>query len=154
VEAGIIAQNQEHAMPTANENLIRTAYEAYASGDVAGMLEVVDPDLDWTYLDPAFPDPDPQTCHGRDQLEAGLRRQAQRGLTSQIEEIFGHDDKVLVTIRTPGADQFRARQTGDLNFDVFTIRDGRVVALRACRDRDQALAVLGLPGPEAGGGPD
>lgn len=47
---------------------------------------------------------------------------------------------MLVTVRTPGADQFR-----DLNYDVFTVRDGRIVALRACRDRGQALAVLGLP---------
>ena len=51
-----------------------------------------------------------------------------------------------MTVRTPGADQFRARQTGDLNYDVFTVRDGRVVALLACRDRGHALAVLGLPG--------
>ncbi len=133
-------------MTTENENLIRGAYEAYARGDLTAMLAVVDPDLEWTFLDPAFPHPDPQTCHGRDQLAEGLRRQARRGLKSQVEEVIGNEDKVLVTVRTPGADQFRARQTGDLNFDVFTVRDGRVIALRACRDRGQALAVLGLPG--------
>ncbi|HEX6930795.1 MAG TPA: nuclear transport factor 2 family protein [Streptosporangiaceae bacterium] len=134
-------------MTTENENLIRGAYEAFARGDLAAMLAVVDPDLEWTYLDPAFPNPDPQTCHGRDQLAEGLRRQARRGLKSHVEEVIGNEDKVLVTIRTPGADQFRARQTGDLNYDVFTVRDGRIIALRACRDRGQALAVLGLPEP-------
>jgi len=32
--------------------LIRTAYEAYAGGDVATMLEFFDPDLEWTYAVP------------------------------------------------------------------------------------------------------
>ena len=27
----------------------------------------------------------------------------------------------MVVIRTPGADEFRERKTGDLNFDVFNV---------------------------------
>jgi ketosteroid isomerase-like protein len=133
-------------MGSENEDLIRGAYDAYARGDLGAMLAVVDPDLEWTYLDPAFPNPEPQTRRGRQRLADGLRQQARRGLKSQVEELIGNEDKVLVTVRTPGADQFKARPTGDLNYDVLTIKDGRIVALRACRDRDQALAVLGLPG--------
>ncbi|MGN6792968.1 MAG: nuclear transport factor 2 family protein [Streptosporangiaceae bacterium] len=137
-------------MANENEDLIRGAYDAYARGDLSAMLAVVDPDLEWTYLDPAFPNPEPQTCHGRDRLADGLRQQARRGLKSQVEELIGNEDKVLVTVRTPGADQFKARPTGDLNYDVFTIRNGRIVALRACRDRNQGLAVLGLAGAPRG----
>jgi len=50
---------------TSNQNvdLIRTAYEAYARVDVAIMLEVIDPDLEWTYLAPGLDDPQPQVCH-------------------------------------------------------------------------------------------
>jgi ketosteroid isomerase-like protein len=57
-----------------NENveLIRVAYEAYARGDVATILQLVDPDLEWTYLDPSFEDPDPQVCHGREQPPSSL----------------------------------------------------------------------------------
>ena len=43
-----------------NEALVREAYEAYRRGDVAGMLEFVDPELEWTYLDPALENPDPE----------------------------------------------------------------------------------------------
>jgi ketosteroid isomerase-like protein len=32
-------------MSTNNADLIRRAYQAYASGDLTGMLEFVDPDL-------------------------------------------------------------------------------------------------------------
>jgi ketosteroid isomerase-like protein len=134
-------------MASDSETLIRSAYEAYARGDVSALLDTVNPDLVWTYLDPSEPDPLPQICYGRKELEAGLRRQTSRGLRSQIEEVIGHGDKVLVTIRTPGVDQFKARPTGDLNFEVVTVSDGRIVALRACRDRDEALEVLGLPRP-------
>ena len=53
-------------MTDRNKALVREAYEAYGRGDVAGMMEFVDPELEWTYLDPAFENPEPQTCHGRD----------------------------------------------------------------------------------------
>jgi hypothetical protein len=36
------------------------------------------------------------------------------------------------------------RHSQDRNYDVFTVRDGRVVAMRACRDRDEALAIAGV----------
>jgi ketosteroid isomerase-like protein len=59
-------------MTDRNEALVREAYEAYGRGDVAGMLEFVDPKLEWTYLNPAFENPEPETCHGRDQLQLAL----------------------------------------------------------------------------------
>ena len=39
-------------MPDPNVALIRQAYAAYGRGDPAAMLDLVDPDLEWTYLDP------------------------------------------------------------------------------------------------------
>jgi len=42
-------------MTNQNENVnvqvIRRAYEAYARGDVTAVLGIVDPDLEWTFLD-------------------------------------------------------------------------------------------------------
>ena len=61
-----------------NEALVRSAYEAYGRGDAARLLDLVHPDLEWTYLDPSFADPQPQVCHGRDQLAWALGRQAGR----------------------------------------------------------------------------
>jgi ketosteroid isomerase-like protein len=46
-------------MSTNNADLIRRAYQAYARGDLTGMLEFVDPDLEWTYLDPTLEHPHP-----------------------------------------------------------------------------------------------
>lgn len=131
-------------MSNQNAELIRRAYDAYARGDLAAMLEVVDPELEWTYLDPSLEDPQPQVCHGRHELQSALQRQAERGLRAQLEEIIGHGDRVMVVVRTPGVDAHRVRQADDRNYDVFTVRDGRIVALRACHDRQEALRFTGI----------
>jgi ketosteroid isomerase-like protein len=131
-------------MPSENENLIRTAYEAYSRGDLSQLLELVDPDLEWTYLDPAYENPEPQTCHGRPELEWALQGQADRGLVSELEEVTAHGDKVMVVVRTPGIDQRRARQADDRNYLVLTLQQGRIAAMRACRDREEARGFAGI----------
>ncbi len=131
-------------MPDSNVALIRRAYAAYARGDTAAMLDLVDPDLEWTYLDPSAADPRPQVCHGRGELEAVLAQQAERGLRAELEEVIGHGDKVVVDVRTPGADAYRLRQSDDRDYAMFTVRDGRIVALRDCRDRTDALTRAGI----------
>lgn len=35
-------------------SVVRAAYEAYGQGEVNRLLELVDPDLEWTYLDPSM----------------------------------------------------------------------------------------------------
>ena len=134
-------------MSEENEALVRAAYQAYGQGDMTGMLALVHPDLEWTYLDPAFGDPEPQTCHGRHQLLHALERQAESGLTSQVEEIASIGDQVMVVVHTPGLDQRRARSASDRNYLVLTLRHGQVVAMRACHDRAEAAARAGLGPP-------
>ena len=123
---------------TQNEELVRHAYEAYAAGDVAAMMQFVDPELEWTYLDPAIEDPEPQVCRGTQELRIALQRQARRGLRSRLEEVHANGDRVMVAVHTPGLDALRARQSDDRNYDGLTIRDGRIVAMRACKDRREA----------------
>jgi uncharacterized protein len=131
-------------MSEQNEALVRAAYEAYGRGDLAGMLEIIDPDLEWTYLDPSLEDPEPQTCHGRQELQWALQGQANRGLRSELAEVASSGDKVMVVVRTPGIDRQRARPADDQNFLVLTLRQGRVIAMRACRDRAEARRAAGL----------
>jgi ketosteroid isomerase-like protein len=131
-------------MSNENETLIRTAYDAYSRGDIPAMLEIFDAELEWTYLDPSLADPQPQVCHGRGELQAALQGQAERGLTSRLDEVITNGDRVMVGVHTPGIDAFRMRQAQDSNYVVITVMDGRVVAMRDCRDRDEALAIAGI----------
>jgi ketosteroid isomerase-like protein len=129
---------------TANETVIRDAYAAYARGQIDKMLDLIDPNLEWTYLDPGLANPDPQICYGRDELAAALHRQAEDGLTSQIEELRANGDQVLVVSHTPGLDAYRVTSANDRNYDVFTVRQGKVVAIQAYPGRADALAAMGI----------
>src|SRR2546430_10646170 len=89
-----------------NEWIVREAFRAYDRGDVTRMMDFVDPEVDWTYRDPELEDSEPQTCHGRGELEKALRRQANRGLRAQLEEVIAAGDRVMLGPRTPGTDDY------------------------------------------------
>lgn len=131
-------------MSDEDESVVHAAYEAYGRGDVNRLLELVHPDLEWTYLDPSMQNPQPQTCHGREQLARVLGQQADQGVVSQLEEIASSGDKVMVAVHTPGADQRRAWQAEDRSFLVLTMDRGKIVALRNFRDWDEARGFAGL----------
>ena len=131
-------------MSNENAELIRRAYQAHANGDLAAMLELVDPELEWTYLDPALEHPTPQVCHGRHELERLLRHWAEHGLRAELDELTSNGELVMVGIRTLGVDAHRGRHGDDRAYSVFTVRDGRIVALRDCRDRQEALQLVGI----------
>jgi len=131
-------------MSNENADLIRRAYQAYANGDLATMLEFVDPDLEWTYLDPNLEHPTPQVCHGRHELERLLRVWAEHGLRAELDEVTGRGQLVMVGVRTPGVDADYGRRGDDRAYSVFTVRGGRIVALRDCRDRQEALRLTGI----------
>jgi ketosteroid isomerase-like protein len=135
---------------TANEALIRNAYAAFALGEIDKLLDLVDPNLEWTYLDPGLPDPAPQTCHGRGELAAALSRQAESGLSSRLEEVRASGDQVLVVSHTPGIDAYRVTPADDRNYDVFSVRQGRVVAIQAYRDELTPLLQWGSRRPRYG----
>jgi hypothetical protein len=79
-------------MSNENAELIRRAYRAYANGELATMLQFVDPDLEWTYLDPTLERPTPSVCHGRHELERVLRGWAEHGLRAELDEVAANGD--------------------------------------------------------------
>jgi ketosteroid isomerase-like protein len=127
-----------------NVATVRTAYEAYSRGDLGTMLGFVDQDLEWTYLDPSREAPEPQVCHGRWELETALANWAEHGLRAELEEVAGNGDRVMVGIRTPGRDELRGRDGDGRSWVVLTLSGGRIVALRDCRDREDARSLAGL----------
>jgi hypothetical protein len=50
----------------------------------------------------------------------------------------------MLVVHTPGIEKHRNRHGDERNYDVFTVRDGRIVALRTCRNREEALSVAGI----------
>jgi hypothetical protein len=64
--------------------------------------------------------------------------------THNLEEVRGQGDRIMVLVRTPGIDRYRAYNADDRNYNVLTVRDDQIVAIRDCRDREEALAVAGI----------
>jgi ketosteroid isomerase-like protein len=128
---------------SASEAIIRSAYEGFAEGDLAWMLQFVDPDLEWTYLDPADEDPQPQVCHGRHELATALKACSTR--TQVIHRGGaqsgrpGHGAGAYTRDR-----QMSGVQGDDRNYNVLTVRGDQIVAIRDCRDRAEAIAVAGI----------
>jgi ketosteroid isomerase-like protein len=119
-----------------NEWIVREAFLAYDRGDLARMMEFVDPGLEWTLLDPGRED---KACRGRDELEQALHRQAELGLRSELEEVVAAGDQVILVMRTPGLSKHL-----DRTYDVVTVRDGLIVGLHACRDHGEARSLAGI----------
>ncbi len=126
-----------------NEWIVREAFLAYTRGDVARMMDFVGSDLEWTNLDPAAPG-SAQGRRGRAALEEALRQQASWGLRTELEEVIASGEKVMLVMRTPGLGEHTAHSVGDRTYDIVTVRDGLIVGLRACQDRDAARSLLGI----------
>jgi SnoaL-like domain len=116
-------------MSNENAELIRRAYQACADGELAAMLELVDPELEWTYLDPALEHPTPQVCHGRQELEQVLRGWVEHGVRVELEEIAGSGALVMVGVRTPGFDAQYGWRRGDRTYSPQATGSGRLDAL-------------------------
>ena len=127
-----------------NEWIVREAFLAYDRGDVTRMMDFVDPEVDWTYRDPELEDSEPQLCHGRGELEKALRRRAGRSPRAQLEEVIAAGERVMLVMRTPGADEYRQQQADGRTYDIVTVRDGLIVRLKACRDRSEARTLAGI----------
>ena len=127
-----------------NEWIVREAFLAYDRGDVRRMMDFVDPDLEWTYLDPGQEDPEPQIGRGREELKEALLRHADLGLRAEMEAVVAAGDRVMLVMHTPGVDEYRRRQADDRTYDVVTVRDGLIVGLQACRDRGEARSLTGI----------
>jgi ketosteroid isomerase-like protein len=118
------------------ERVARQAYAGFAAGDTAAVLSLVDEDLEWTFLDPTVPDPQPAVCHGRDQFAHWMGRDSGWRLRAELEEVIANGERVLVVAaryrRHPGA------------------KDGRLQLPRAHGARREDRRPPRLPGPRRG----
>lgn len=104
-----------------NKELVRRGYEAFAAADMDSLMNLFDDDIEWVQPgDSAVSG----TYHGKTELTEYLGRLAQKPITISIDQMIAEGDTVVVLteISVDG-------QTGR-DADVFTIRDGKTVAVR------------------------
>jgi ketosteroid isomerase-like protein len=122
---------------------LREAYAAFNRGDMDAAVASLDPQIEW--IEPAeFPGGG--TYHGRDAAKGYLKqsRAAWSEVVSDPERFITAGDRVIVfvyaRVRPKGGKEWQEVRLAD----VYTVRDGKLVAMRAFADRQEALRWAGV----------
>lgn len=148
---GQLAHSQEASKHRAgsSDNIIaelRAAYAAFNRGDFESAVAVLDPKIEWR--EPAeFPGGG--TYHGRAEVKQYLT-QSRAGWaegSSEPERFIRAGDRIVVFVYA----HFRPRNSNEWQkvrlADVYTIRKGRIVQMKAFADRQEALSWAGAKIP-------
>jgi ketosteroid isomerase-like protein len=123
-------------MPNDNVELIRPAYDAFARGDIAGVMAVLADDIDWHA--PALL-PHGRDARGHDQVGeffSGIVS-TWEGLTLAIDDFVGSGDRVCVIGRASGT--LDGTETGYGFCHCWTIGAGKAVRFDEFVDPDPEL---------------
>jgi uncharacterized protein len=131
-------------VPSANARLVRRGYEAWNRGDVEGVLSFLDPEIEWhgyTHI------PESGTLEGRDDVKAWLERflDAWEQLEIEVSELIDAGDQVVALVRFRGSGKGSGVPVeGGTDGHVWTVRDGRIVAVTLYQGTREALQSVGL----------
>jgi uncharacterized protein len=128
---------------SSNLDVVRAGFAAYNAGDVDGLLAVCAPDVELVPLSSLLTGETYRGHQGvRDYLDAISEDWSQRVV--ELDRLIEAGDEVVLR----GRFQARGRSSGvDVDAPaawVVTLRDGRVVRLRAYTDPQDALEAVGL----------
>ena len=130
------------AMSENNVDLVRRGYEAWNSGNIDGVISLVDPDIEWvgyTHI------PEAGNLRGRDEVRDWLERflDAWEEMDVQIVEVIEADDKVAALVRLSGRGKGSGVEVkGGVDAHVWTIQDGSVVTVTLYQGTKDALREL------------
>jgi uncharacterized protein len=138
---------KESAMATISDHerviaTLRDAYAAFNRGDIDGAVAGLDPQIEWSEPE-SFPGGG--MYHGRDGAKRYLTqsRAAWAEVISEPEQFIDAGDRIVVFVHA----RVRAKDSNDWQevrlADVYTMRDGKIVAMRAFADRQEALRWVG-----------
>jgi ketosteroid isomerase-like protein len=134
-------------MSQENVERIRRGYEAFARGDVDGVLELLHPDVDWH---PAIaPILGVETVRGREAVRRFLTRDLFEGFDRFRAEPLSFEDLgdfVLVMVRYTGRGESSGIELDQRFAALFELRDGKTVTMRDYSTRAEALEAAGLSG--------
>jgi ketosteroid isomerase-like protein len=135
-------------MSNENVELLRKAFSAYNaafhSGDTSAFLELVERDVEWHtstgVMDPVY--------RGHEELRRWMTEfyESWDELSVEPEEFIHVDpERVVVALRLRGRGKASGIDVDMLLYEVFSIREGKLVERRAFREKVPALEAAGLP---------
>jgi ketosteroid isomerase-like protein len=127
-----------------SEPNVETIRSALASGP-ASLLALLDENVRWDYVG-AFPEA--VTYHGPEQVAAFFSEWASGfdDFGFEAEEVVDAGDSVLVQLHQWGRGKDTGAEVESRTWQVFTLRDGRIVRCSGYTTRAEAAAAAGLSG--------
>lgn len=122
---------------------VRAVYDRWREGDFRAGVEIFDPQITFV-MRPEFPDAG--AYHGVDGVRDYMRGFLEPWvrITIEAEEIIGAGDSVVVAVLQVGTGEGSGAATEFRYFHVWTFRGDLVVRWESVRERDEALALVGL----------
>jgi uncharacterized protein len=133
-------------MSQGDVEVVRRGLQAFSSGDIERILEVVDPDFEGQVPPELSTEPDAYRGH------AGIRRyfqsfwDAMEDIRFEAERVWDTGDSVVVDARMTARGKQTAIPVEQRFGQIWTVRDGRATAIQNFASIGDALAAAGLAG--------
>ena len=122
-----------------NVEVVREAWDAYSRGDYDRIAGFHDPHIVVVTLEDG-------AVYGNDAVLANYERwdEAWEGAETTLEEVIGHGDMVFVAARFHARGRASGVEVETRVYEVYTVRDGKVLRIDEYATRDEALEAAGL----------
>lgn len=115
--------------------LAKQVKKALAAQDVSTFADLLDPNVTW-----GAPGARKPTCKNRNQVLRWYQRAQQSGVRGSAFDVEVIGDRLLVSLVVRGTEDARERGGTALRYQVYTVRDGRIVDIVGFDDKAEALA--------------
>jgi len=126
-------------MSEENVEVVREAWDAYSRGDYDRIAGFHDPHIVVVTLEDG-------AVYGNDAVLANYERwnEAWEGAETTAEEVIGHGDRVFVAARFHARGRASGVEVETRLYEVYMVRDGKVLRIDEYATRDEALEAAGL----------
>jgi ketosteroid isomerase-like protein len=120
------------------ETVMIDFFGALRRGDFDGVTALLDVDVTWQGLREEW------VCHGREAVIQTFRSGLERRRGVDALEFTRVGDHVVLGARGPNIGEIDGEKLGGQIFNIFTLRDGRILRIVDYRRRSEALAAAGV----------
>ncbi len=119
---------------------MRQTWEAISLGNLAPVEELLAPDAKWRAVEDG-----PWNCENREMIVKVLRQNlVESGLAGRVENVKEVGDRTVVAFR-PDRERDQWPLDNGIRYVVLTERDGLLVEMKGCADRQVALDYAEAP---------
>jgi ketosteroid isomerase-like protein len=127
-------------MSQENVNFMRAAFEAFASGDLTALAESLDPDVEWKAVEDTVP------RKGFDGVLQSISGwfDVWDEVHVDLEELIDAGTSIVAVVNERGRHAGSRSEVSERFFQVWEIRDEKIVAFREFKMKGEALQAAGL----------